>query len=97
MGVTGWDVRDAIGYIRVPVLFIQGEDDPYGSVAQADAVVEECYAPVDVALLKECGHSPHIENPDATLDLVDDFVTRLTRIEAGPTPPAPDVGTFASS
>ena len=81
MGNAGWDVRDAIAYIRVPVLYIQGEDDAYGSTAQAEAVVDECYSPVDVELLPNCQHSPHLEQPEKTLSLVTDYVTRLNRIE----------------
>ena len=81
MGSTGWDVRDAIAYIRVPVLYIQGEDDAYGSIAQAEAVVDECYSPVDVEMLPNCQHSPHLEQADRTLSLVTDFVMRLKRIE----------------
>ena len=81
MGNAGWDVRDAIAYIRVPVLYIQGEDDAYGSTAQAEAVVDECYSPVDVELLPNCQHSPHLEQPEKTLSLVTDYVTRFNRIE----------------
>jgi pimeloyl-ACP methyl ester carboxylesterase len=29
-----WDIRDFIGYIRVPMLIVQGSDDQYGTVAQ---------------------------------------------------------------
>ncbi len=88
MGATHWDVREVIAYIRVPVLYIQGEDDAYGSIAQADAVVEECYAPVDVEILADCQHSPHLEQPDRTLSLVSDFVSRLSRIERAAPPAA---------
>jgi len=86
MGEVNWDVREAIAYIRVPVLYIQGKDDAYGSVAQAETVEEECYAPVDVEFLANCQHSPHLEQPDKTLSLVSEFVARLKRIEsAAPT------------
>ncbi|MEM8975687.1 MAG: alpha/beta hydrolase [Pseudomonadota bacterium] len=81
MGEVEWDVREAIAYIRVPVLYIQGRDDAYGSMAQANAVVEECYSPVDVEILPNCQHSPHLEQPDQTLSLVTEFVERLRRIE----------------
>lgn len=85
MGETGWDVREVIAYVRVPVLYIQGKDDAYGSIAQADAVVDECYAPVDVEILADCQHSPHLEQPEKTLNLVSEFVARLNRIESDTT------------
>ena len=77
-----WDVSEVIGYIRVPILYIQGEDDAYGSRAQADVVVAESYAPVDVEFIENCGHSPHLDQPERTLETVATFVERLDRIEA---------------
>ncbi|MGI9525442.1 MAG: alpha/beta fold hydrolase [Hyphomicrobiaceae bacterium] len=79
---VNWDVRDAIGFVRVPILFIQGDADPYGSVAQAEAVVAESYAPVDVQILQSCGHAPHVERPEFTLAVVSSFIERLQRVEA---------------
>ena len=81
MGSAAWGSRDAIAYIRVPVLYIQGEDEAYGSNAQADAVVDECNSPVDVELLPNCQHSPHLEQPERTLSPVTDFIIRLNCIE----------------
>ena len=34
-GFRTWDITDALAYIRVPILIVQGEDDQYGTV-QAD-------------------------------------------------------------
>ena len=80
-----WDVREAIGYIRIPVLYIQGDVDPYGSKDQAQAVIDECTAPVEVHFLADCEHAPHLEYPDQTLALIQDFVGRLLQAEAGGT------------
>jgi pimeloyl-ACP methyl ester carboxylesterase len=78
---AAWDVSDAIGYVRVPILFIQGKDDPYGSQAQADVVTAESYAPVDVHMLDDCRHAPQFEQAERTLAIVCDFVERLERID----------------
>src|SRR6476469_4744404 len=32
-----WDITEALGYIRVPMLIVQGEDDQYGTVQQIEA------------------------------------------------------------
>ena len=77
-----WTIVDAIAYIRVPVLAIQGLDDQYGTLAQIEALVNGSYAPVDVELFENCKHSPHIEQPERTLAVVSDFLARLGRIEA---------------
>jgi pimeloyl-ACP methyl ester carboxylesterase len=76
-GFRRWDIRDAIGYIRVPILVLQGGDDPYGTEAQIEAAREEAYCPVEVARLPGVGHAPHLERPDETLTAVGGFVTTL--------------------
>lgn len=77
-----WNVSDVIDYLRVPVLAIQGESDAYGTLAQIREVESRSYAPVDVVVLEGCGHSPHRDQPDATLTAISDFTSRLTRIES---------------
>lgn len=75
-----FDIRDCIAYLRVPLLVIQGEADPYGTMAQVAACEEEAYAPVETLALPGCGHAPHIERPRETLDAVAAFVDRLMRV-----------------
>jgi pimeloyl-ACP methyl ester carboxylesterase len=72
-----WDISEELAYIRVPILIVQGEDDQYGTVRQIEIAREECYCPVDVALLPGVKHNPAREAPDVTLRTVADFVTRI--------------------
>ena len=44
-----WDITDALGYIRVPILVVQGADDQYGTLRQVEIVKEQCYCPVETA------------------------------------------------
>jgi pimeloyl-ACP methyl ester carboxylesterase len=81
-GFERWNIEDAVSYIRVPILAIQGRDDQYGTLAQIDALTAGSYAPVDAAILENCKHSPHLEQPDQTVAAVSDFLSRLDRIEA---------------
>jgi pimeloyl-ACP methyl ester carboxylesterase len=74
-----WDITDVLAYIRVPVLIVQGEDDQYGSIRQIEVAREECYCPVDVALMPGVRHAPHREAPDALLRVVADFANHLFR------------------
>ncbi len=74
-----WDISEELAYIRVPVLIVQGEDDQYGTVRQIEIAQDECYCPVDVALLSGVRHSPHREAPDVTLATVADFANRIFR------------------
>ena len=72
-----WDLSDELAHIRVPVLIVQGEDDQYGTVRQIEVAQQECYCPVDVALLPKTRHAPHREAPEATLRASSQFVNRL--------------------
>jgi pimeloyl-ACP methyl ester carboxylesterase len=74
-----WDITEALGYIRVPILIIQGADDQYGTLKQIEAAEQECYCPVDVAILPGARHSPHRDAPEATLDVAAGFINRLLR------------------
>lgn len=76
-----WDVSEVIDYLRIPTLAIQGVEDAYGTYAQIDEIAERSYAPVEVACFADCGHAPHIDQPEKTTDTVVGFVRRLIRIE----------------
>jgi pimeloyl-ACP methyl ester carboxylesterase len=76
-----WDITEFLAYIRVPMLIVQGEDDQYGTVKQIEAAQQECYCPVDVALVPGVRHSPQREAPEATLKVISDFVGRVVASE----------------
>ncbi len=79
-----WNIADTIDYWRVPVLAIQGADDQYGTLAQIREIESRIYSPADIAILDDCRHAPHAEQPERTLALIAGFVARLERIEAAP-------------
>jgi pimeloyl-ACP methyl ester carboxylesterase len=74
-----WDITDALAYIRVPILIVQGEDDQYGTSKQIEVAQQECHCPIDVTLLPGTRHAPHREAPEATLAAVSNFAIRLLR------------------
>jgi len=74
-----WDITDALGYIRVPILIVQGADDQYGTMKQIEAALQECYCPVEVAIIPGARHSPHRDAPVPALDAVSAFINRLLR------------------
>jgi pimeloyl-ACP methyl ester carboxylesterase len=75
-----WDITEFLAYIRVPVLIVQGEDDQYGTAKQIEVAQEECYCPVEVALLPGARHSPQREATEATLKAVSEFVTHVLQV-----------------
>jgi pimeloyl-ACP methyl ester carboxylesterase len=72
-----WDISEYLAYIRVPVAIIQGADDQYGTLRQVEIAEAECYCPVDVTILRDAGHSPHREAPEATLTALSDFANSV--------------------
>jgi pimeloyl-ACP methyl ester carboxylesterase len=76
-GFRSWDIRDRLATITSPILLVQGEQDPYGTTAQLDAIAEGASGPVARSLLPAVGHVPHLEAPEATLAAVTEFVRGL--------------------
>jgi pimeloyl-ACP methyl ester carboxylesterase len=74
-----WDITDGLGYIRVPILIVQGENDQYGTLRQVETAQQECFCPVDIAILPGIRHDPCREAPEETLASVGGFIGRLLR------------------
>jgi pimeloyl-ACP methyl ester carboxylesterase len=69
-----WDTTDRLPDVRCPVLVVQGEDDEYGTVRQLDLIEAGVPTTVDRVLLPDCRHSPHLDQPEATLAAVVTFL-----------------------
>jgi pimeloyl-ACP methyl ester carboxylesterase len=71
-----WNIEEYLPTIACPVMAIQGEDDEYGTMDQIDRIARG--APdVDMVKLADCRHSPHKDQPEAVIDAVAGFVTRI--------------------
>jgi pimeloyl-ACP methyl ester carboxylesterase len=68
-----WNIESYLPRIDAPLLVIQGEDDPYGTVAQVDAI-ERGARQVERLMLPDCRHAPHLDRPDETTRAIVDFV-----------------------
>ncbi|WP_275193596.1 alpha/beta hydrolase [Bradyrhizobium sp. CSA207] len=78
-----WDISEYLAYIRVPVLVLQGVDDQYGTLRQAEIAQQECYCPVELKVISGAEHSPHREAPGATLDAIEQFAKAALRDDQG--------------
>lgn len=68
-----WDITEFLPRIAVPVLAIQGREDPYGTPAQVDIIGHKT-AKTQRLMLSRCGHSPHGERPKTVLGHIRQFV-----------------------
>jgi pimeloyl-ACP methyl ester carboxylesterase len=74
-----WDITEALDYIRVPILIVQGENDQYGTLRQVEVAEQACSCPVETAILPGIRHDPCREAPEQTLAIVAGFINRLLR------------------
>ena len=72
-----WNLEEYLPGIRVPILAIQGEDDPYGTPAQVDAITRQAGGKAEALMLEDCGHTPHRDRPEATFRAMRDFILGL--------------------
>ena len=75
-GFRAWNIEDCLPRVAVPVLLMQGVDDPYGTLAQIDAIERQVAGPALRRVLEACAHTPHREQPEATLAAMADFIRR---------------------
>jgi pimeloyl-ACP methyl ester carboxylesterase len=73
-----WNIEEYLPKIRVPVLLIQGEDDQYGTQEQVRRIDAGCPGQVRTVLLEDCGHSPHLDQPQRTLEAMKEFVREVS-------------------
>ena len=82
-GFRQWSIEASLPGITVPVLLIQGEQDAYGTAAQLDAIERGVAGPVTRTWLDDCGHAPHRESPEQTLDAIEAFLAAAIRGSRG--------------
>jgi pimeloyl-ACP methyl ester carboxylesterase len=63
----GFDIVGFLPDIEVPVLGLQGADDPYGSDAQLRVMERHVRSPLRTRLIAGAKHAPHLEAKEATL------------------------------
>jgi pimeloyl-ACP methyl ester carboxylesterase len=74
-----FDITGFLPQIAVPILALQGADDPYGTQAQLRVFAAGVRAPITTMLIAGGRHAPHLEARDATLAAIVDFIAGLQR------------------
>lgn len=68
-----FDITGFLPDIAVPVLAIQGADDPYGTQAQLDVLPGHMRR----LMIPGARHAPHLEAKDPTMEAIGDFIRTL--------------------
>jgi pimeloyl-ACP methyl ester carboxylesterase len=77
-----FDITPQAARIGVPVLALQGSDDPYGTPEQLAVLARTARCPLRTELIAGAQHAPHLEAREATMDLIVPFVRDM--LMAGP-------------
>jgi pimeloyl-ACP methyl ester carboxylesterase len=72
-----FDITAYLPQIQVPILALQGADDPYGSDVQLRVMAENVQVPITTQLIPNAKHAPHLEATDATLAAITTFIAAL--------------------
>ena len=72
-----WNIEALLPAISCPLLFIQGEQDEYGSVAQVDRTITQVSGPAEKFMIPGIGHTPHKEVSGMVLEKTTAFINGL--------------------
>jgi len=81
-GFRAWDIGADLASVRVPVLALQGDADPYGTALQLDAIRQRLGTAARIRIVERCGHAPHRDRPVVVLDAMAAFIERCRGREA---------------
>lgn len=69
-----WNIEYLLKNIQCPLLFIQGEDDEYGTLDQVEKTVSQVSGPAEKYIIPGVGHTPHKEVPELVLSKAAEFI-----------------------
>ena len=72
-----WNIEPLLKNIACPLLFLQGENDEYGSLDQVDKTVTQVSGNSEKFIIPNVGHTPHKETPDIVLNKATEFVNSI--------------------
>ena len=76
-GFAAWNIEPALSGVTAPALVIQGENDEYGSIDQVNGICRGVSGPATPLLMRDCGHSPHIQACDRVVAAITGFLPDL--------------------
>ncbi len=72
-----WNVEHFLQNITCPLLFIQGENDEYGTLKQVEKTISQVSGSAVQFIIPEIGHTPHKELPEVVLAKTTEFINSL--------------------
>lgn len=72
-----WNIKYLLKNIISPLLFIQGENDEYGTLDQVEKTVSQVKGTADKFIIPNVGHTPHKESPEIVLNRSIEFINSV--------------------
>jgi len=72
-----WNIEHFLPKIVCPLLFIQGEADEYGTLAQVEKTIAQVSGNAEKFIIPNIGHTPHKEATEITFDIAKKFIVGL--------------------
>ncbi len=76
-----WNIEYLLKNIISPLLFIQGENDEYGTLDQVEKTISQVSGTAEKFIIPNIGHTPHKEITDAVLQKSTEFITSIIKAE----------------
>lgn len=74
-----WNIEYLLKNITSPLLFIQGENDEYGTLDQVEKTISQVSGTAEKFIIPNIGHTPHKEIPDAVLQKSTEFISSIIK------------------
>lgn len=74
-----WNIEHFLPKITCPLLFVQGEADEYGTLAQVEKTISQTSGPAEKFIIPNVGHTPHKEASKIVLEKVIDYIGGLKK------------------
>lgn len=72
-----WNIEYILKNITSPLLFIQGENDEYGTLNQVEKTISQVSGSVEKFIIPNIGHTPHKEIPEVVLNKTTEFIKTI--------------------
>lgn len=74
-----WNIEYLLKNITSPLLFIQGENDEYGTLDQVEKTISKVSGTAEKFIIPNIGHTPHKEIPDIVLQKSAEFISSIIK------------------
>ena len=72
-----WNIEHFLPKIICPVLFVQGDADEYGTLAQVEKTINQVSGKSEKCIIPNIGHTPHKEATELTFNAVKEFIKNI--------------------